>query len=750
VRCSGAREALSAWADGESGSAKPLDISTHLATCADCAAYAEGMGDLSDLIGPLRRYAETTLPTVDPSLLDAVSSTSALPRRSWYLRLGIAALGIAELVIAMSEFLAEHGYGGEDHAGHESLSFTLALCAGLLWIVWRPAYARSYLPIVGVAATLLTVTAVLDVTSGRARLVEELPHLGLVVAFVLLWLLSRDRPRSPSGQWSAQPGRGSDGVAQLRFIRGTLRSLAVVAILAVIVVAAPAWGHATLQSSNPVTSAILKKSPSNVRLRFSEAVTTLPGSLEVYGPDGRRVDDGAIDHPGGNGFRVSVGVDGHQRGTYLVSWRVISADSHPVSGAFTFSVGKRSAAPTTSAAQTDPTVAAALGASRWLGYVGATLAIGGVAFLVICWPQGWSSARARRMVGWGFIAMTISTLSGLVLKGPYDAALGLTEITHAGLLREVLDTTYGGALLERLALVLLAAGFVGLRTRMDHRIWLPMITLLGVGILATYAVAGHATSDHPRWLAILVDTAHVGAMSIWFGGLLYLIVFVLRAPGEADVAPHVVSRFSGVALSAVAVLVASGTYQAWRQTGSLDALSATAYGRELLIKLGLVALVLAVAAASRRWVRNRSCDLRALRQRVSLEAMGIVVILGLTSALVATEPAKSAYHPSVSANLVLGPDTVQVSAVPAGDRRMQVHLAMFGSAQVPTEPAAVRATISLPSENIGPLPLKLTTAGRGHRTADIAVPVVGTWTLAVVVRTSPIDEFSKTVSLPIH
>jgi copper transport protein len=212
----------------------------------------------------------------------------------------------------------------------------------------------------------------------------------------------------------------------------------------------------------------------------------------------------------------------------------------------------------------------------------------------------------------------------------------------------------------------------------------------------------------------------------------------------------VAGRFSRVALGAVGVLVATGAYQAWRQVRSWGAVTATTYGRELLVKLALVALILVVAAASRRWVRGTRTDVGVLRRRVAVEAGGIVAVLAVTSALVATAPARSAYHPSVSANLRLGPDVVQVSAVPAGDRRMQVHLYLFDRRDRPTEPRQVTASVSLPSQHIGPLPLRLSKVGRGHRIADVAVPVAGDWSLAVVVRTSAIDEYTRSLTLPIR
>jgi copper transport protein len=749
--CSELRELLSARMDGESTGVDEIEVSRHLATCPACTAYAAGLARVTELVAPARERSRADVPGPGAALLSAVRGRPAPGTRTRLLRIGVVALAGAELVAAALQFIGEHGYGGEDHAGHESLSFSLALCAGLIWIAWRPAYARGYLPMVGVAACLLTVTAYVDLTGGRARVVDEVPHLGLVAAYVLLWLLSRGEPRSvPSAQ---RPSPGPSVAARaprLRMIRGALRSVVAVAVPAVVLVAAPSWGHATLESSDPATGAVLRAAPHAVTLRFDEAVSALPGALQVYGPDGTRVDDGAIVRPGGEGAQVSTGVTGTQRGTYLVSWRVVSADSHPVSGAFTFSVGRPTAAPSVRTERTDPTVATVLGAFRWLGYAGSALGLGGLAFLSICWPEGWAASRARRLIWCGLVASVVAAVAGLLVKGPYDAALGLASIGRGDLLREVLGSTYGRSMVARLVLLAVLSGLLLVRARVPARLWVALAGVVGVALLPTFALTGHAVSDHPRWLAVVVDSAHVGGMSVWLGGLVCMFAFVLRADRASDAAGRAVRRFSSVALVSVVVLLGTGTYQAWRQVGSWAALPHTTYGRELLVKLSLVAVVLGVAGLSRLWVRSGNGELRVLRRRVGIEAGLVAVILGLTSALVATEPARSAYRPSISADLVLGPDSVHVSAVPSGDRRMEVRLDVLGRTGQPTEPAEVQASVSLPSQSVGPIPLRLTKVGAGHRIADLAVPIAGTWRLAVVVRTTAIDEYVKTVDLPIH
>jgi copper transport protein len=202
-------------------------------------------------------------------------------------------------------------------------------------------------------------------------------------------------------------------------------------------------------------------------------------------------------------------------------------------------------------------------------------------------------------------------------------------------------------------------------------------------------------------------------------------------------------------LASVGVLVATGLFQAWRQVGTLSALGPTTYGRELVVKTCLVLVVVGVATGSRRLLRRRE-GLSRLRRTVGVEAVLVLAVLGVTSGLVATEPARSAYRPTVAENLTLAGDTVQVSAVPAGDRQAELHVYVFGADGQPTEPKEVRASVTLPAKSVGPLPVALGVAGPGHRQALLSVPMVGTWRLAVTVRTSDFDEDTGFVQLPVR
>lgn len=576
-----------------------------------------------------------------------------------------------------------------------------------------------------------------------------------------------------AGRITSRDGRQGS----LRLVPRLMGALAaLLSVLAALLIAAsPATAHAVLESSTPAADAVLQQAPSSVSLVFDESVTLLPDSVRVFGPDGKQVDDKTVGHAHGDPATAEVGLrDDLPDGTYLVSYRVVSADSHPVEGAYTFVVGhaSRTAAPVPTDDNGSRSVEVTLGFSRWLSYAGSALGLGGLAFLAWCWPAGWRRRRATLLVSGGVGALAAGTALSLVLKGPYDAGLGLGSMGDRTLLREVLGTTYGRALDVRLFLIALVVLLLTYRDRVRPRVVAiaSMVLLAGVGV--TFALCGHAAAGGHRPLAIASDTLHLTAMSLWLGGLLLLLGAVLVAgAAHEDVTPPVL-RFSNLATGAVTLLIATGIYQTLREVKSFDVLEHSHYGHLLLVKLGIVAVVFFAAAGSRAWVWQAANPvvsvhaataaptepdvdgrprLRRLRTSVGLETTMLLAVLVVTAMLVSSNPAVPAQPPHpVSANLTVGPDRVRVSAVPAGPRRVQLTLQVTDGAGRPSEPREVNASLSLRSSDIGPLPVTLRGAGRGRRTGTATVPVAGDWQLAVTVRTSAIDEATGYLDVPIR
>ncbi|MBO0842893.1 MAG: CopD family protein, partial [Nocardioides sp.] len=277
-------------------------------------------------------------------------------------------------------------------------------------------------------------------------------------------------------------------------------------------------------------------------------------------------------------------------------------------------------------------------------------------------------------------------------------------------------------------------------TRLVQALALGLGALLALAIAVSLALAGHAATSG---LTLATDTVHVLAMSAWLGGLVAVLADALPARRT-----QAVQRFSTVAIVSVLVLVATGVFQAWRQVGAWGALSSTAYGQDLLVKIVLVLMAVVFAAGS--WVMLRRASWAQLRTTVAFEAVALGFVLAVTSALTATQPAKDAWRPEVDRSVKVLGDTVTVSAVPTGNREAELHLYVADRGGRQVEPQALTASVRLPGRSIGPLPVALRVAGTGHRIADVSVPVAGEWQLQVTLRTTAFDEDSVLVDLPLR
>ncbi|MEU3482187.1 copper resistance CopC/CopD family protein [Streptomyces sp. NPDC033754] len=381
--------------------------------------------------------------------------------------------------------------------------------------------------------------------------------------------------------------------------------------------AAPASAHAALTGSDPRDGAVVATAPKEVNLTFSEQVAMSADSIRVLDPAGRRADTGEIrDLCSGSIVRYGVGLRaGLPDGTYTVAWQTVSADSHPIAGAFTFSIGAPSK---TSVALPEQNagggiVGALYGIARYLSYAAFAVLVGGGAFVLACWPRGASVRPVQRTVVRAWLTLTVATLAMLLLRSPYTGSGELADAFDLAGLKSVLETKTGAALTSRLLLLGAAALFVAVlfgsyarrtdpKERKDLAFGLGLGgTVVAAGIAGTWALAEHASTGIQPGIAMPVDILHLLAVAAWLGGLTVLLVALYRAP---SVERSAVERFSKVAFGSVLVLAATGLYQSWRQVGSWSALTDTRYGQLLLVKIGLMAVLLGIAWVSRRWTQR--------------------------------------------------------------------------------------------------------------------------------------------------
>jgi copper transport protein len=451
---------------------------------------------------------------------------------------------------------------------------------------------------------------------------------------------------------------------------------AVLAAGALLLLVTSLFAHSRLLRSDPADGEIRADTVHVVRLWFSTPIDGTRDGIEISGPDGRRVD--------GRNARVSqddpsvfeVPVDARRSGRYVVRWTVISADGHPVSGSLAFGVdlpADPDVDEAGAAAPDDPLwlepvddAAARVGAvssgvARWLHLLALVLALGALVLRRLIAPRA-DAPPARRLWALAAIGAVLLLPAALLQLGAQAAAVAGSWET--GLSRRVLEPLLGGrwgALWQirfGLALLLVWLAVDGLIRESAGRgaaarLRLAGALLVGALLIAVTSLDGHAATTPPVALSVTADALHIAAAAAWIGGLCALTLGVMPALRPLPAAERsallgtYVPRFSTLALTSVGVLVGTGIYQSWQLVGGVAALVGTSYGRVLLLKLGVVALLL-VPAAFNRFVlkprlRTRSAgagEARRFGRLVAAEsALGLVVV-ALAAWLTGIPPAR--------------------------------------------------------------------------------------------------------------
>ena len=528
--------------------------------------------------------------------------------------------------------------------------------------------------------------------------------------------------------------------------------------------------HATVAGSTPVDGSRLTAAPKSVEIDFDQAVSigTNVGYLHVIDQSGKRVDTGTTEHPGGDASKIDVNLaDGLGDGTYTASFRIISADSHPVAGAIRFVVGNGALTSTfATPSAVDGATGTAFDIVRWTAFAGFALLAGGWLMFTI-WPAGRDDRTARGLVRGGWLVSVLAAIAELLVQGPYAAGTGLTHVFDSGLIDATLHSDYGLAHSLRLlalgalglALATLLRRIEGGRGRVEQ-----LAGLLLVGVAVTFAASGHAASEHPQWLAMGSDSLHILAMGVWVGGLLVLAAAVLPR-AEPDELADVLPVFSRVAYFCVGTLAVTGTYQAFLGVNSWRALVITDYGRLVLIKVALFAVLLALGNLARVKVQRRFVQVayamtdveieepapRPLRRTVLVELVVAAGVLGATAVLTADPPGPAALD-IIDAK----PQTVDVRFSSTSELAVTLSARRHGPISLDIEtaqgskPKQLTATAQLPAKDLGPITIPLTATSTGYSASSVLFPSAGAWTLTFTSSTSEFDSTVADVVVKLH
>jgi copper transport protein len=441
---------------------------------------------------------------------------------------------------------------------------------------------------------------------------------------------------------------------------------------------------------------------------------------------------------------------------------VISADSHPVGGSVSYSVGAASTPPsaTLGEEQVDPVVRTLIPIGKYLGYAGLVLLVGPVLVLAMLWPRRLSRQAPARLVYTGIGLVLGSTLLALWLQAPYAIGVGLFDVRAADI-RDVLGSTFGAVMLVRLGVICAVA--VLLRPLLrgsggESGTDLALLGVLGVAALATWPLTGHPTASPAAGVSVVVDTVHLAAMSVWLGGLVMLFAFLLPRADERELGA-ILPIWSRWAATAVGTLILAGAVQALIQVGSFKGLVDSTYGILILVKVGLAALVLGVAAYSRSLVRSKAAESspRSLRRPVFVELSIAAVVVGVAAVLVQVSPPRTAEAAqtaatsptTVSQTLTNSTTSLQVDVLPATVGNNSIHLYAYTPDNKPLPVVEWTATAALPAKGIEPIRVPLLRITDSHAIGDVALPAAGNWTFKFTLRTSDIDQSTLSMTAKI-
>jgi copper transport protein len=479
-------------------------------------------------------------------------------------------------------------------------------------------------------------------------------------------------------------------------------ALVLFAAAAALALPAAASAHAVLVKTPPSASIVVNSPPPVVLLKFNEAVEPRFAAISVTDAAGNQQTAGVPRRSAVDPTTLVVPLKRVQQGWYLVYWRVVSADGHPVRGAYTFAVGPNPGPapqfviPSISETAATPRLIAA----RSVSFLTVMVAIGlFILRIATARPvvRRVPETRLRAVtVGFG-VAAAVALVAIPIYVDMATAQFALRSSFDLGDLVPLFrDSAFGRGFTDLelvFALFVLAASIAIWidQPQREQRSLAELLSLTGAfaaaaATLLVPGISGHAGYTSPRGLTLPIDWTHLAAGSVWVGGLIGLLVLWRSFPVAQRVAGLVVCvpRFSNTALAAVIALVASGVGAALIQLPTLSSLWETSYGQTLLVKIGLLSSAVLLAAVNLLRTKPRLAAYRArpelapgaaalLRRLVTGEVLLAVSAVVAAAVLTSLPPPAKALASVGGASARVGPGPV-TEVVTKNGYRLEFHV----------------------------------------------------------------------------
>jgi len=362
-------------------------------------------------------------------------------------------------------------------------------------------------------------------------------------------------------------------------------------------VAVSASAHATLRDVSPSFRQELERGPKVVRLRFDQLVS-LP-AIRVLDARGRNYAGAAR----ADGTVVTAPVERLPKGAYTVRWRVLSADSHVVSGVWTFGVGVRAPPPMEAYGASGPTRTEHV--VRWAYFVALALVAGALGFRLLCLRALELPPRVENrlylVAGIGAVGVLELGILAFCLRCQDVLQLPFGEFLYGDLSSISTGTRFGKAFIAMTLGFALVTALVYLAWLLARPVLLAPALAIALGFASGLSLSGHDAVDAgSSWKTQAADWVHLSAALLWVGGLVALVAVWPIAHELRRVA---FARFSRLAAVLVVLVLSAGIYLGIVRLPAFSDLWTQDYGRVLLVKIALVLIAVGWGAFHRFVVR---------------------------------------------------------------------------------------------------------------------------------------------------